>query len=76
MGRIREGASPPPSGVTRTMRRGLRPSCGRIRRMVALVAWTLLAFCVHGVGGQDPEFELAFPSPPPPGPTAPSYLPG
>ena len=44
--------------------------------MVALVAWTLLAFCVCGVGGQDPEFELAFPSPPPPGPTAPSYLPG
>ena len=55
------------------MRRGVRPSCGRIS---VHVAWTLLAFCVCGVGGQDPEFELAFPQPPPPGPTAPSYLPG
>ena len=76
MGRIREGASPLASGGTRSMRRGVRPSCGRIRLHVPLVAWTLLAFCVCGVGGQDPEFELACPSPPPPGPTAPSYLPG
>ena len=76
MGRIREGASPLASGVTRTMRRGVRPWWGRISVQVPLVAGTLLAFCVCGVGGQDPEFVLAFPSPPPPGPTAPSYLPG